>query len=169
MVTQQDIQQNILDGINRSNEGAYYTIRSAKNYKQLVNDAYDKNAQFYTIGIGMDSNDAYQTTLLNPTEANVTNARKKAKGLYNLLNRGYDGTGEFTNNLGYYSYADGSYIGGMDEEALNHILQDITSNITKNYTTVKASKTSNIDVDVARVELENIDPDEKITISLDSV
>ena len=157
------------NGKNRTNEGAYYTIRSAKCYKQLVNDAYDKNAQFYTIGIGMKSTDAYQTTLLNPTETNVTNARKNAYGLYNLLSREYDGTGEFTDNLGYYSYADGSYIGEMDENALNQILQDITSNITKNYTTVKTSKTSNIDVDVARVELENLDPEEKITISLDGV
>ena len=157
------------NGKNRTNEGAYYTIRSAKYYKQLVNDAYDKNAQFYTIGIGMKSTDAYQTTLLNPTETNVTKARKNANGLYNWLNYGYDGTGEFTDNLGYYSYADGSYIGEMDENALNQILQDITSNITKNYTTVKTSKTSNIDVDVARVELENLDPEEKITILLDGV
>lgn len=158
--------------------GAYYNIMTARHYKAKINEKYatEENpniAKFFTIGIGMDENDAYQTTLLNPTVKNVTdckNARRNtnARDLYELLKDNYranGGTGTFDNNLGYYSYADGSYIGQMSETELNRILNEIITSI-KHYETT-TSTTTNINTDPAMVELENLDVNEKITIVLD--
>lgn len=85
----------------------YYTILSANYYKNSVSWHYNKQAKFYTIGMGInveDYNDAsngsatgdhYKRAVLNPTAANITELTKypavknydtTALQLYKLLN-----------------------------------------------------------------------------------
>ena len=157
-----------------TSNSAYYTILSAKYYKQQVDAKYDDaTAQFYTIGIGMDSKDKYQNILLNPNKTNVNAAKNssgKTKGVYDLLKQYYRTNGgtktSFDRDLNYYSYANGSYIGEMNETQLNAILTEITQNITKYYATT-TTKTTNINTIPSKIELTNLDLNEKITIVLD--
>ena len=159
-------------------EGAYYTIMSARHYKNAVNDKYKTTenpniAKFFTIGIDMDKDDIYENTLLNPNKDNVescrdSNSRSKTRGIYNLMKDNYyknGGKGSFTGeNLNFYSYSDGAFIGNMNEEKLKNILKKTMESI---YTYEKeTTRTTNIDVDTAVIELEHLDAEKKIEIKI---
>lgn len=76
------------------------------------------------------------------------------------------GTGRFEGeNLNYYSYSDGAFIGNMDEDKLNKILMETIKKSTYTYET-ETKRTTNIDVDEALLELENLDTEKKITIQI---
>ncbi len=168
------------DGRNSTSKSAFYTIMSAKHYKVEVNKAYKTKtntdiARFFTIGIGMDTEDLYANTLLNPYEQNVTDCSKsnswtKTYGIYNLMKQNYEnilenGKNTFKNDkLNYYSYSDGAFIGNMDEEKLKNILKKTMESI-KTYEK-ETTKTTNIDVDTAIIELEHLDIEKKIEIKI---
>ena len=158
--------------------GAYYTIMSARHYKNAVNDKYKTTenpniAKFFTIGIDMDKDDIYENTLLNPNKDNVesckdSDSRSKTRGIYNLMKDNYyknGGKGSFTGeNLNFYSYSDGAFIGNMNEEKLKNILKKTMESI---YTYEKeTTRTTNIDVDTAVIELEHLDAEKKIEIKI---
>ena len=166
------------DGMNYNGQGAYYTIMSARHYKNAVNEKYKTTenpsiAKFFTIGIGMDKKDVYVNTLLNPNKENVQkciNSNGKAREIYNLMRSNYNrpngGTGKFEGeNLNFYSYSDGAFIGDMDEDELNQILMDTIKKSIYTYET-ETKRTTNIDVDEALLELENLDTEKKITIQI---
>ena len=66
-----------------------------------------------------------------------------------------------------YNYADGAYIGEMTAEELDEIFAGIIEEINKVYETTTV-ETSNINMDVYRIEFENLDTNENITIVLDN-
>ena len=166
------------DGSDSTSRSAYYTIMSAKYYKNAVNDKYKTTenpniTRFFTIGIGMDEDDLYANTLLNPNKDNVEDCSaagrwSKTRGIYNLMKDNYyknGGKGSFTGeNLNFYSYSDGAFIGNMDEEKLKNILKKTMESI---YTYEKeTTRTTNIDVDTAVIELEHLDAEKKIEIKI---
>ena len=75
------------------------------------------------------------------------------------------GKGSFTGeNLNFYSYSDGAFIGNMNEEKLKNILKKTMESI---YTYEKeTTRTTNIDVDTAVIELEHLDAEKKIEIKI---
>ena len=166
------------DGSNSTSKSAFYTIMSAKHYKDEVNKAYKTKtntdiARFFTIGIGMKDTDLYANTLLNPDDKNVTDCSKsnswtKTYGIYDLMKQNYEktyGRKTFINDkLNYYSYSDGAFIGNMDEEKLKNILKKTMESI-KTYEK-ETTKTTNIDVDTAIIELEHLDIEKKIEIKI---
>ena len=157
---------------------AYYTIMTARHYKNAVNDKYKTAenpniAKFFTIGIGMDEKDVYENTLLNPNTQNVqkcidSSLGSKARGIYKLMNSNYSkngGKGNFSGkNLNFYSYSDGTAIGNMDEEKLSEILEKTLDSIYTYKT--ETTTTTNIDVDEAIIELEKLDVEKDIEIKL---
>ena len=166
------------DGSDSTSRSAYYTIMSAKYYKNAVNDKYKTTenpniTRFFTIGIGMDEDDLYANTLLNPNKDNVEDCSaagrwSKTRGIYNLMKDNYyknGGKGSFTGeNLNFYSYSDGAFIGNMNEEKLKNILKKTMESI---YTYEKeTTRTTNIDVDTAVIELEHLDAEKKIEIKI---
>ena len=166
------------NGSDSTSRSAYYTIMSAKYYKNEVNNKYKTTenpniARFFTIGIGMDEDDLYANTLLNPNKDNVEDCsaadrRSKTRGIYNLMNDNYSkngGKGSFTGeNLNFYSYSDEAFIGNMNEEKLKEILKKTMESI---YTYEKeTTRTTNIDVDTAVIELEHLDAEKKIEIKI---
>ena len=121
----------------------------------------------------MNEKDVYVNTLLNPNKENVQkciNSNGKAREIYNLMRSNYNrpngGTGKFEGeNLNFYSYSDGAFIGDMDEDELNQILMDTIKKSIYTYET-ETKRTTNIDVDEALLELENLDTEKKITIQI---
>ena len=57
------------DSISESVEQGYYTIKSAKYYKNQVSSSYGVDAKMYTVA--MNINSIYGQTVLNPTNANI--------------------------------------------------------------------------------------------------
>src|SRR5699024_4624278 len=125
----------------------------------------------YTIGFNLTSITAQ--TLLNPSEENVNacieSGLADATTLYNYLTGiEYIINGkEVRNPYTEYNYADGAYIGEMTAEELDEIFAGIIEEINKVYETTTV-ETSNINMDVSRIELENLDINENITIVLDN-
>ena len=154
----------------------YLTVLTSNYYKNQVDSHYiGTDALMYTIGLGMTGE--YAETIFNPTPENVNrcsvSSDNPAKELYEYL------VGIKTNiqtndqiNVSVrnpyddYNYADGSYVGEMSSEELEEILSDITENITKYYD-ITTDYATNINIDISRVELVNIDITKKITTILD--
>lgn len=182
---------NVGTGSTTLGELGYLTILTANSYKAKVNNNYKTAenpniAQIYTIGLGMSG--IYNETTLNPNAENVSKCNGStvtgASNLYaylkgtktdittnNKTESGRKPTNvvvSVPNPYTDYSYADGSWSGEMDADTLASILTSITQNITKHYATT-TTYTTNINRDQAIVELENLDINEKIQISLDGV
>ena len=150
----------------------YLTILTANYYKNRVAEHYkDAETLMYTIGFNLTSITAQ--TLLNPSEENVNacieSGLADATTLYNYLTGiEYIINGkEVRNPYTEYNYADGAYIGEMTAEELDEIFAGIIEEINKVYETTTV-ETSNINMDVSRIELENLDINENITIVLDN-
>ena len=150
----------------------YLTILTANYYKNRVAEHYkDAEALMYTIGFNLTSITAQ--TLLNPSEENVNacieSGQADATALYNYLTGiEYIINGkEVRNPYTEYNYADGAYIGEMTAEELDEIFAGIIEEINKVYETTTV-ETSNINMDVSRIELENLDTNENITIIIDN-
>ena len=149
----------------------YLTILTANYYKNKVTEHYkDAEALMYTIGFDLTSITAQ--TLLNPSEENVNacieSGQAEATTLYNYLTGiEYIINGkEVRNPYTEYNYADGAYIGEMTAEELDEIFAGIIEEINKVYETTTI-ETSNINMDVSKIELENLDTNENITITID--
>ena len=122
------------NGQNTDQNYYYWTLRTAKYYKDQITNKYyqntDKTAKVFTIGIGLSGNEA--VAMLDPTEDNVNacnNNNSQQKALYDLI----------TNNgktaPGAYSYADGSKTGELTESDLKDFLNtsiDSSSDNEKN-------------------------------------
>ena len=149
----------------------YLTILTANYYKNRVAEHYkDAEALMYTIGFNLTSITAQ--TLLNPSEENVNacieSGLADATTLYNYLTGiEYIINGkEVRNPYTEYNYADGAYIGEMTAEELDEIFAGIIEEINKVYETT-TTQTSSINMDISKVELENLDVNENITIIID--
>lgn len=113
------------NGSDEQPEHYYWTIRTAKYYKDAVTEKYykgtNKEAKMFTIGIDLNNKSAI--TMLNPNETNVNICRdagesdkenKNAKSLYNLLN---------SQHTPYaYDYADKTHTGAISESDLENFL-----------------------------------------------
>ena len=173
---------------NESGEIGYLTILTANHYKNEVNNHYKTEktpsiAKMYTIGIGMSG--AFNEAVLRPNSDRVAKCKNSnlngAKDLYNYLtgattiikyNTKYDWWGSLTsydtktlaNPYTNYDYADGSWSGNIDAKTLAEILGSIV-----NYEPEPVGTTTNINRDVVKVELTNIDINKNIIIKLDGV
>ena len=162
-------ESNLGNGSNTSGDIGYYTILTANYYKKLVNDNYKKQtnlddvALMYTIGIGLT--DDFNNAVLEPNSKKVNkcnnNGDKNAEKLYqNLTSK----DNPYKNN---YNYANDSWTGKMDSATLSNILKDTVTNIPHYGDPELVEKTTNINKDVVKVELSNIDDDKNIIIKLD--
>mgnify|MGYP003290055688 CR=1 FL=1 len=81
-----------IDDLNNKGVLGYYTILTAKNYKDRIAKHYGTDVFFYTIGIGINSEgvnsfansiaaDDYKRAVLNPTETNVNAIRNCTNGI----------------------------------------------------------------------------------------
>lgn len=81
-----------IDDLNNKGILGYYTILTAKNYKDRIAKHYGTDVFFYTIGIGINSEgvnsfansiaaDDYKRAVLNPTETNVNAIRNCTNGI----------------------------------------------------------------------------------------
>ena len=150
----------------------YLTILSANYYKNKVNEHYEEEAKMYTIGYGITLSGLFPTTLLNPTKENVNacavSGYEYCVELYNYLtgNEYMINGVEVRNPYEDYNYTDGAYIGEMTIEELKDVFNDIIQDINKYYKTT-TTQTSSINMDISKVELENLDVNENITIIID--
>ena len=154
----------------------YLTILTSNYYKNKVDSHYiGTEALMYTIGLGMSGE--YAETTFNPIPENVNKCMVSSDNAANELYKYLSGqlssiqtndstTVNVRNPYNDYNYANGSYVGEMSSEELEEILSDITENITKYYE-IATDYESNINLDVSRVELVNIDIKKKITLILD--
>ncbi len=155
----------------------YLTILSANYYKNEVSKHYsDAEALMYTIGLG--NLGTYGEVLLNPIEENVNKCLGSEVqyeiDLYNYLTGAETKiedlmTGKVTEVLNPYedySYAKGSFVEEMTSEELSDVFSGIIEEINKVYKTTTV-ETSNINMDVSKIELENLDTNENITIIID--
>ena len=160
-------------------EVAYYTIKSAVSYKQKINDAttssgedlYERPAKFYTIGFGLSG--IYSETILNPTQTNINRCEtgytyKDSNGRTVTVNPTTESKKLKSDYLGSnptsYAYADGSYVGSMTASELTSIFETITAE-TKLYD--KKTYTTSLSEKITKINLENLDIKEDITISVD--
>ena len=168
---------NISNGYETGAQG-YLTILSANYYKNKITEHYqDAETKMYTIGLG--NLGTFGKVLLNPTEENLNECLgsdlQYELDLYDYLTGEKTTvedslTGEFTeivNPYGDYSYADGSFVEEMTSEELSDVFSGIIEEINKVYETTTV-ETSNINMDVYRIEFENLDINENITIVLDN-
>ena len=109
------------DGTSTNANYYYWTLRTAKYYKDQITDKYykntDKTAKVFTIGIGLSGNEA--VAMLDPTAKNVNacnNNKSQQKALYNLI------TNNGTTSADAYDYADGSKTGEITESDLTNFL-----------------------------------------------
>ena len=149
----------------------YLTILTANYYKNRVAEHYkDAEALMYTIGYNLTTLTAQ--ILLNPSKENVNaclnSDEAEAITLYNYLTGNeYIINGKVVRNpYTDYNYADGAYIGEMTSEELDEIFAGIIEEINKVYETT-TTQTSSINMDISKVELENLDVNENITIIID--
>ena len=148
--------------INADENYYYWTIRTAKYYKDQITNKYyqntDKTAKVFTIGIGLSGNEA--VAMLDPTEKNVNacnNNNSQQKALYKLI----------TNNgkvaPGAYSYANGSKTGKIEESDLtgflNTSIDSSTDNEKNRAITTEESK-------ARRVELGTINEEKEFSLTV---
>ena len=152
------------NGSDTSASHSYWTIRTAKHYKDAITTKYygtapQNQAKFFTIGIGLD--DELAITTLNPNQTNVdnlkydtdnwgnqqnANSNSKEMQLYNLLNA--DGTPYV------YDYANGSKTGALTESDLETF---ITTSLeaSSGITVVRAitdAETTNRRIDLTHID-----------------
>ena len=157
--------------INADENYYYWTIRTAKYYKDQITKKYYPNAEdtskVFTIGIGMSGYEA--TTMLNPNEANVkacdTNGythswrqsyRNQVGKLYDLLNK---------NGTPYaYDYADGTTSGSLTEKDIKDFLiksiEQSSENIVDERVITTEESTSRI------IRLNNLDDTKKFVLTI---
>ena len=139
----------------------YWTLRTAKYCKKQITNKYykntDKTAKVFTIGIGLDGNEA--VAMLDPTADKVNacnNNNSQQRALYNLITN--NGTAP-----GAYSYADGSKTGEITEsdltDFLNTSIDSSSENEENRAITVEESK-------ARRVELGNINTNKEFELKI---
>ena len=140
----------------------YWTLRTAKYYKDQITNKYYQNtgktAKTFTIGIGLSGNEA--VAMLDPTEENVNacnNNNSQQKALYDLIiNNGKVAPGA-------YSYADGSKTGEITESDLtgflNTSIDSSTDNEKNRAITTEESK-------ARRVELGTINEEKEFSLTV---
>ena len=150
-------------GQNTDQNYYYWTLRTAKYYKDQITNKYypkntDKTAKVFTIGIGLSGNEA--VAMLNPTEENVNacnNSNSQQEALYKLI------TDDGKVAPGAYSYATGSKTGKIEESDLTDFLNtsiDSSSDNEKNRAiTTEESK-------ARRVELGTINEEKEFSLTV---
>ena len=119
------------DGSYTNQNFYYWTLRTAKYYKDQITSKYykntDKTAKVFTIGIGLDGNEA--VAMLDPTAEKVNkcnDSNEQQKALYNLI------TNNGTTAADAYSYADGSKTGTITEADLEDFLNTSIDSSSEN-------------------------------------
>ena len=149
------------NGQNTDQNYYYWTLRTAKYYKDQITNKYyqntDKTAKAFTIGIGLSGNEA--VAMLDPTADKVNacnNNNWQQKALYDLITN--NGTAP-----GAYSYADGSKTGEITESDLTNFLNTSIDSSSENEEnraiTVEESK-------ARRVELGNINTSKEFELKV---
>ena len=140
----------------------YWTLRTAKYYKDQITNKYYQNtgktAKVFTIGIDLSGNEA--VAMLNPTEENVNacnNNNSQQKALYKLI------TDNGKIAPGAYSYATGSKTGEITESDLtgflNTSIDSSTDNEKNRAITTEESK-------ARRVELGTINEEKEFSLTV---
>ena len=140
----------------------YWTLRTAKCYKDQITNKYyqntDKTAKVFTIGLGLDGNEA--VAMLDPTAKKVNECNNndwQQKALYNLI------TNNGSTAADAYSYADGSKTGtitGEDlEKFLNTSIDSSVENEVSREITAEESRTR-------RIDLGNIDQNKEFELKI---
>ena len=150
-------------GQNTDQNYYYWTLRTAKYYKDQITNKYypkntDKTAKVFTIGIGLKGNEA--VAMLDPTEKNVNacnNNNSQQKALYKLI------TDNGKIAPGAYSYATGSKTGEITESDLtgflNTSIDSSTDNEKNRAITTEESK-------ARRVELGTINEEKEFSLTV---
>lgn len=118
-------------------ESSYYTIKSAKYYKEQIQAHYNGNdVYFYTIGFGLQEG-SYEEVVLNPTNELVT----KLKSNTNRIARELSGYLQKDSGSGF-SYADKAYLGKFSASELADLFINISTEV------VEATKVTQVCVTV---------------------
>jgi len=146
------------NGSNATANDAYYTIRTAVEYKADI-EAHYGECHFYTVGFGADT--LLLRTVLNPDKAtidecSVSDKDSKTQNLYNKL------SGTTAGAYGY-DYADGSYTSGsMSATELSTLLSKFIHDSIPSTT----YRTLTIDeITTKRVDLTNVDANSAFSIT----
>ena len=150
------------DGTYTNQNFYYWTLRTAKYYKDQITNKYYQNtgktAKVFTIGIDLSGNEA--VAMLNPTEENVNacnNNNSQQKALYKLI------TDNGKIAPGAYSYATGSKTGEITESDLtgflNTSIDSSTDNEKNRAITTEESK-------ARRVELGTINEEKEFSLTV---
>ena len=150
------------DGTYTNQNFYYWTLRTAKYYKDQITNKYYQNtgktAKTFTIGIGLSGNEA--VAMLDPTEENVNacnNNNSQQKALYKLI------TDNGKIAPGAYSYATGSKTGEITESDLtgflNTSIDSSTDNEKNRAITTEESK-------ARRVELGTINEEKEFSLTV---
>ena len=143
----------------------YWTIRTAKYYKDQITKTYysntEDNSKVFTIGIGMSGYEA--TALLKPDETNVkacdTNGgsyyRNQAGKLYDLLNK--DGTPYA------YDYANGTKSGSLTEKDIEDFL---IKSIDQSQETSEVRKITTEESNSRIIKLNNLDDTKQFELTI---
>ena len=162
-------------GINvngNGNEGSvtsdyyYWTIRTAKYYKDAVTNAYygtnsENTSKVFTIGIGLNNNNRAKA-MLNPNEHNVDNLGTN-DGLYTKL-KGND------NNPYKYDYADASTTTAVTSNELSNELKDfLEKSISGSLPNEPIRRLiTAVETISRRIDLPNIDTTKAFTLTIGS-
>ena len=149
----------------------YWTIRTAKYYKDQITKKYYPNeedtSKVFTIGIGMSGYEA--TVLLDPNETNVkacdTNGTDYAWGQYyrNQAGKLYDLLNKYGTPYAY-DYADGTKSGSLTEKDIEDFLiksiEQSSENIIEERSVTLEESTSRI------IRLKNLDDTKKFVLTI---
>ncbi len=136
-----------------------YTIQSAKSYKDVVSQSYNKTAKMYTIGMGISETEPknlFARTVLNPNTTNINSCKNADK--YSKEYKLYQELSKITN----YQYADGAEFGEFAEDRLANIMKSFIESSIPKQTTRNIEQT---EIQSGKVYLTQIDGSKEFSLT----
>ena len=152
--------------INADENYYYWTIRTAKYYKDQITKTYYSNTEdtskVFTIGIGMSGYKA--TALLNPNETNVKECDTNGGNRYNRNQAGrlYDLLNQYGTPYAY-DYADGTKSGSLDEKDIEDFL---IKSINQSQETSEVRKITTEESNSRIIKLNNLDDTKQFELTI---
>ena len=152
--------------INADENYYYWTIRTAKYYKDQITKTYYSNTEdtskVFTIGIGMSGYKA--TALLNPNETNVKKCDTNGGNRYNRNQAGrlYDLLNQYGTPYAY-DYADGTKSGSLDEKDIEDFL---IKSINQSQETSEVRKITTEESNSRIIKLNNLDDTKQFELTI---